>query len=338
MEAAQSDIRAIQDHGVYYVFSRCLHCIVELGVADHLGETPEPPEQIAAKVGAHPDALARVLRYLASGGIFENLGGHFGHSPQSRLLRADHPQSQRAWTLLVGSDLSWDSFRALGYSLRSGRPVTETMAPGGFFAYFAARPREAAVFDEGMASKSRADIASVLRAYDFSSCRQIADIGGGRGHLLEAVLESAPGATGMLFDLPQVIEQAAGRRSDRLSLCSGDFFRDRLPTCDTYLLMNVVHDWADTEASAILRAVRKSIPTGGRVLVLETLLPQDPGDRSIRAMLNLQMDIAMLSLTGGRERTRAEYERLLMGSGFRLNRVIETHSGLAILEAVTAEG
>lgn len=332
------EIRSVQYLGTQYLLSRCLHCAVELEVADHLGETSEPIDALAGKIDAHADSLNRLIRYLAANGVFTYTGGRVGHSPRSRLLRADHPRSQRAWLRQVGSTLSWDLLGILMQSVRTGRPALEKLHPEGLFAYFSKHPEDAARFNEGMSSKSLADIAAVLRAYDFSGYGKIVDVGGGRGHLLRAVLANAPNATGVLFDLPAVIKGVESLRSTRLSLQGGDFFRDELPPGDIYLLMNVIHNWADAEAISILRAVRKACPPkGARVLLLEILLPEEPRRPSLRDMQNLDMDIAMLVFTGARERARHEYEALLERAGLRLARVIDTDSGLSVLEAVSGE-
>lgn len=327
------DIRTIQYYGSQYFFARCLHCIADLGVADHLGESAATSAELAASVGAHPDALARIMRYLAAGGVFENTGGRFRHSALSRLLRTDHPSSQRAWIRLIGAGICWQSAGALAHSLRTGRPAVELLHPEGMFAHLSEHPVEARLFDEGMTSKSLADISSVLRAYDFSACRRIADIGGGSGHLIHAVLDSAPGASGVLFDLPPVIKRAAALASDRLSLQAGSFLTDTLPACDTYLMMNVIHDWADAEATTILRAVRHVCAPAGRLLLIESLLPDQPRHLTLRDRQNLSLDVRMIVFTGGRERTCGEYQALLTASGFRLARVIETDSAIAIIEA-----
>jgi SAM-dependent methyltransferase len=182
-----------------------------------------------------------------------------------------------------------------------------------------------------MASKARLQIASILGAYDFSAAESVADIGGGLGHLLHAVLQTAPRATGVLFDLPPVIERSGATDSGRLTLQAGDFFTDPLPTCDTYLIMDVIHDWDDEKATAILSAIRKAAPPRSRLLLIESVLADAPGPDWSKIM-----DIIMLWLVGGRQRTRDEHARLLSAAGFQLERVIPTASDATILEAVPA--
>ena len=325
---SESDDRLlIRQLGIGHRVARCLQVIAELGVADRLGEQPQSAESLSAAVGAHPQALARVLRLLAAYGVFEEIGAYFRHTAASRLLRTDHPQSQRPLLRMAGTAFSWEAYGQLEHSIRTGEAAAAHIAPGGVFERFATHPEEGRLFDEAMAAKSRDQVASVLDAYDFSGFKSIADIGGGRGHLLQAVLAANPEARGVLFDLPEVIEPIASLASERLALCTGSFFTDPLPACDAYLLMTVIHDWADTEAAAILAAVRRAAPPQAKVLILEMLMPGAPGIHPAKIL-----DIEMLVMTGGRERTLAEYERLLDAASMRLIRVIRTRSPTVILE------
>lgn len=311
-----------------FVASRCLQIVADLGVADWIGESAEAPAHLALNVGANADALARVLRLLSRHGIFEERGPGFTHSPLSRLLRTDHPHSQRLWIRQVGSSLSWTVVRSLDHCVMTGEPAVSKLDPPGLFAYLAANPDEASLFNAGMTSKSRGDIAAILRAYDFSRFETIGDIGGGRGHLLGAILGAAPRAKGLLFDQPQVVQEAADIASDRLRLIGGDFFKDVLPACDCYLLMSVIHDWNDAKSIAILKAVRKAAPEGAHMLMCELLLPEHSG--SPYALL---MDVSMLAITGGRERKLSEYGALLAASGWRLIRAIPTEVSITIVES-----
>ncbi|MGA7541374.1 MAG: methyltransferase [Steroidobacteraceae bacterium] len=224
-----------------YWESRCLHVIASLGVADHIGDAAESPEALARAVGAHPQALARVLRALAAHGVFEELAGSFGHTAASRLLRTDHPQSLRAFVGMMGMPVHWQAYGKLEHSVRTGESAMSCIAPGGTFEYFAHHPEEARLFDDAMTAKSHEQIDTVLRVYDFSGFKRIADIGGGRGHLLRAVLAANPEVTGVLFDLPHVIEAlASSPSSDRLTLRSGSFFTDALPACDAGMRLSAV--------------------------------------------------------------------------------------------------
>ncbi len=311
-----------------YCLPRSLHVVADLGVADALDETPRTTADLAASVGADPEALGRVLRLLAAHGVFEMQGDTFGHSPSSRLLRTDHPQSMRAFARMFGLPIFWATFEALGHSVRTGIPAASEVFPEGFWAYLAQRPEEGRVFNAAMGAKAHGAGDGILASYDFSGFGLIGDIGGGSGHLLRAVLDAEPSAEGVLFDLPHVIEEAAGVASERLTLRAGDFFRDALPSCDAYLLMEIIHDWGDEESVAILRAVRSAAPPHARLLVIETIVPDDPGPDWSK-----MLDIHMLALLGGRQRTRQEYEALFSRSGFVLQREIDTRAGISILEA-----
>lgn len=333
MVAEANPFDTLQQMVAGYCLPRCLHMVANLGVADALEERPRTASDLAASVSAHPDALGRVLRLLAAHGVFEMQGGEtFRHSPASRLLRTDHPQSMRAFAQMFGLPILWSSFGAMEHSVRTGLPAAAEVFPGGFWEYLAQHPEEGRVFNAAMVGKARGAVAGILAAYDFSGFGLIGDIGGGSGHLLRAVLDdAAPTAKGVLFDLPHVIEEAAGVASERLTLHAGDFFRDDLPSCDAYLLMEIIHDWADEEAAAILQAIRRAAPAHAKLLVIESIVPDDPGPDWSKVL-----DMVMLTLFGSRQRTQQEYEALLAQSGFVLQREIDTHAGISILEARAA--
>ncbi len=314
-----------------YCLPRCLHVVADLAVADVLDETPRTAADLAAAVGAHPDALSRVLRLLSAHGVFESQGDKFRHSPASRLLRTDHPQSMRAFARMCGLSINWAAYGQLDHSVRTGLPALDKVYPDGFWAYMAENPEANGIFNATMAAKAHGQVAGILAAYDFSGFSLIGDIGGGRGHLLRAVLGSAPTVKGVLFDLPHVIEEAAGIASERLTLQSGDFFKDALPVCDAYLVMEIIHDWADKEAVAILKAIRQAAPSHAKLLLLETMIPTDPGPDWSK-----MLDIHMLTWVGGWQRTRQEYETLFDSAGFSFTREIHTGADISIIEARTA--
>jgi hypothetical protein len=265
---------------------------------------------------------------LAAHGIFEDDGGGFRHTPASRLLRSDHPTSLRAFAAMMDLPVFTGAFAELEHSLRTGSPAIETVEPKGVWAYLQDHPDQARTFDRGMTAKAAADIAAIVGAYDFGGFSTIADIGGGRGHLLRAILEAAPTAEGVLFDQPDVIE-ALDFDHDRLTRRAGDFFADPLPAADAYVLMEVIHDWPDAESVAILRAIRAAAATGAKVLVVENLLLPEDG----AGARGQSLDIVMLAMTGGRERTAQRLSELLRSSGFGDPTVIPTEGPLRIVEA-----
>jgi hypothetical protein len=228
----------------------------------------------------------------------------------------------------MGLPLCWGSLAEFKHSVQTGRPAVEILDPGGLWAYLQQRPEEAQIFGRAMAARAGVDVGAVIAAYDFTRFGRIADIGGGRGHLLRAILETAPGAEGILFDLPMVIDTLTGGDQPRLTLRAGDFFADPLPSAESYILMRVLHDWADEQCVAILSAIRRAAPEGATVLVVEDVLPDDRADP--RASIP---DIVMLAMTGGRERTVDQLSTLFDAAGFGLVRVTGTRSSIRIVEA-----
>jgi len=202
------------------------------------------------------------------------------------------------------------------------------VAPGGSWGYLAEHPEVARLFDEAMTGKAHGQIAGILSGYDFSRFQTIADIGGGRGHLLKAVLAAAPHTRGILFDQPHVIEALGANESSQLTLQGGDFFKDSLPVCDAYLIMQVIHDWHDAQALEILRSIRRAAPTHARLLLIEAIV----ADESEPTWVNT-MDLFMMVMTGGRERIRREFEDLLGKSGFRVDTVLDVGLGTSLLDA-----
>ena len=311
-----------------YCLSRGLHVVANLAVADKLDETPRTAAELAVSVGAHPEALGRVLRLLSAHGVFESCDGKFRHSPASRMLRTDHPRSMRDYVRMFGLPPFWATFGEMEESVCTGLPAGEKVPTGGLWAYFAQHPEANAIFNATMVAKAQTQIAGVLAAYDFSGFEVIGDIGGGRGHLLSAVLERVLTARGVLFDLPHVVKDEAGATSPRLTRQAGDFFKDELPVCDAYLVMEVIHDWSDAQSVSILKAIRRAAPSHAKLLLIEEMVPDDPGPAWSKIL-----DIHMLALIGGKQRTRREYEALFDAAGFSFKREIDTGAGISILEA-----
>jgi hypothetical protein len=301
--------------------------VAELGVADHIDDQSVPVAQLARRVGADEDALDRMLSLLAAHGIFERDGDRYVHTPASRLLRTDHPMSMRAFPQMNGLPVFTTAFANLEHSVRTGAPAIETVDPGGLWAYLDDHPDEAQIFAGAMTARAKGDIAVVLAAYDFGSFELIADIAGGRGHLLEAVLDATPRTRGILFELPSVVANVLTRHP-RLATVAGDFFADPLPAADGYLLMEILHDWSDDDCVRILSAIRRAAAPGARLLVIEEILSDrgsDPGGHSL--------DVLMLAVTGGRERTLDELDKLFGQAGFLSGTVITTPSRLRLVEA-----
>jgi O-methyltransferase domain/Dimerisation domain len=328
MQPSPANIQLMQLTTAYWT-SRCLHVVAELGVADHLGDEPQSTESVAKATGTNTEALYRVLRLLASVGVFEFDDGKWQQTEASRLLRSDHPSSLRDYVRMLGLPVIWGAFEELDYSLRTGEPAFTKKHPNGVFVYFATHPEESRIFDAAMTSKSHRDIAAILPAYDFSRFAVIADIAGGRGHLLRAILKARPNIQGILFDQPHVVAQVQPYKGEKIAVVGGDFFTDPIPKADAYLLMNIIHDWPDAESVKILSAIRRDMPQEACVLIIETVVPKTAGPH-----LSKELDIAMLALPGGKERTQGEYADLAAKCGFRLKRIVETLSPYSILEMV----
>jgi hypothetical protein len=311
--------------------SRCLHVVAELGVADALGDQPQSTEALAKATSTQPQALYRVLRLLASLGIFEWRNGTWNHTESSRFLRSNHPESLRDYVRMLGLPVFWSALEDLEHSLRTGECAFAKRHPEGVFAYLAKHPDESRIFDSAMTSKSHRDIAAILPAYGFSQFATIADIAGGRGHLLRAILKSSPKTQGILFDQPHVVAEVAPEDGEKLTVIGGNFFTDSMPKADAYLLMNIIHDWPDAESIKILSAIRRAMSKRARVLIIETVVPDAPGPH-----LSKELDIAMMAIPGGMERTQEEYASLATKCALRLECMVETQSPYSVLEMVAA--
>lgn len=308
--------------------SRTLHLVAEHGIADAIdaGQGTDPAT-LAVRVGCDRDALHRMLQLLAAHGIFRLVDGRWEHTDSSRLLRRDDPQSMRAFVTMMGLPLNWDCLTSMHHSLATGRPAAELLDPDGFFGYLRNHPDQGSVFNEAMTSKAHADIAAIVSSGVLEPVGVIADIGGGHGHLLNAILDANPQTTGILFDLPHVTAQVAARPDGRLELHPGDFFTDPLPSFDVAVLMQVIHDWHDEAATAILRAVRAATTPGGKLVLFEAVIDEGAADFA------RVLDIVMLSVTGGKERSTTQFRELLATSGFHLDDIVPLPTGL---QAVTA--
>ncbi len=326
--AEQSPQEVVWELSNAIVASRSLHVAAELGVADQIGDEPMTEESLALACETSPDALDRVLRLLVTFGLFRCTDGGYLHTEASRLLRSDHASSMRAFARLNGLPGLSVIFAELEHSVRTGSPAVELLDPKGFWSYLHDHPEQAGVFEQAMTGKAHADVAAVLQAYDFSRHQRIADVAGGNGHLVQAVLGAYHDLTGVLFELPHVAAEVPS--SPRLEVVAGDFFTDPLPSCDAYLLMNIVHGWGDADAAAILTAVAAAgRPSRATLLLVETVLPDGPEPHWAKTL-----DVLMLAVTGGRERTGAEYGTLLDKAGIDLMRILPTTTPFSIVEGV----
>src|SRR5207248_9978923 len=233
-----------------------------------------------------------------------------------RMLRTDHPQSMRAFVRMFGLAINWDAYRELEYSVKTGRRAMEKTLPEGIWSYLRQHPEANSIFNATMLAKAQGQIPAIVQCGNFSRFRVIGDIAGGRGHLLSAILAAAPNSKGLLFDLPHVVKEASGLASSRLTLQPGDFFKDALPRCDAYILMEIIHDWPYKDAVAILQAVRRAAPAEATLFIIETIVPAGPAPDCSK-----MLDIHMLTLSGAKQRTLREYHTFLEQSGLVFKRV-----------------
>jgi len=318
------------------VVQQCIYVAAVLGVADLLKDGPLTAGELAKRVEVDDEALYRVLRLLAGHGIFQQqTHGTFGNSELSHYLRADVPGSLRAAFIFRGSSFFYSPFKEILYSVRTGLSAREKVHGMGGWEFLRSNPEEARIFDEAMTAMSAFVGPAVAAAYDFGAWGSLMDVGGGNGMLLATILRAHPKLRGVLADQRHVIERAEARGflgselASRTSYEECDFFESIPGGCRAYLMKNVIHDWDDEHARAILKNCRKSVPADGVLLLVEYYLAEEAKPSFAAAV-----DVVMLVLTGGKERTEEEFRELLASSGFRLNRVLSTSSGASIIEAM----
>jgi hypothetical protein len=315
--------------------AQAIRVAAELRIADLLADGPSSVCDLAAATGTHARTLSRLLRALASVGLFTHAEPDtFGRTPISDLLQADAPGSLREMVLWRCGDTQWSTWGQLQHSIRTGTPAFEQVHGVPLWEYFAQQPAVGATFHAAMTSSIAEIAAAVVATYDFSEFSTLVDVGGGRGGMLIAILRANPGLRGILFDLPQVVEgakQAAGAAGllERCDLVGGDMFEAVPRGGDAYVLSRLVHDWDDERSVAILKNCRRAAGPHTKVLVVETILP--PGDTPSFGKL---LDLQMLVDHGGQERTEAEYRALYEAARFRIARVIPTRSAVSVIEGV----
>jgi hypothetical protein len=314
------------------VVPRLLHVAATLKLADRLSEAPKTAEELAESTATHAPALYRLMRTLASVGVFKEDQAHrFSLSPIGETLLSGAPG--RATALIIGGDLVWRSLEHALYSVQTGNTGFEKAYGKPLFNWLADQPEEAALFGETMVGFHGTEPEAVAAAYDFSRFSTIADIGGATGNMLTTILAKHPGTCGILFDLPHAVPHAGSfiqqsGMTGRIQIEAGNFF-ETVPTgADAYILSHVIHDWSEEQCLTILGHCRRAMNGGGRLLIVEMVLPE--GDTP---HFGKMLDILMLMLPGGRERTEPEYRELLEKAGFRLTRVVHTASLVSIVEA-----
>jgi len=321
---------------------QALYATAALGIADALGSGTKDGGALAAAVGAEAASLRRLLRALVSLGVVdEELEGRFRLTPLGALLRADVPDSLRAAVLLYGGRRHWTSWGRLTDSVRTGKPAFGAPAPDVFVEMARRDPEGAALFNDAMTALSGPVRAAVLDAYDFSRFRSVVDVGGGHGALLSSLLIAHPDLRGVLFDIAPVIDGArapiaAAGLADRCELVAGDMFAAVPRGGDAYLLKWVVHDWDDEASVRLLTRCREAMAAHARLLIVERVVPE-AGAAVETARASFLSDLNMLVLSGGRERSEAEYRGLLSAAGLDLVRIVPTTTPSCILESIPKE-
>jgi hypothetical protein len=325
----------MRDLSTLYWVPPMLLAVARLEVADVLAAGPLKAEAIAKKVGAHPPFLRRVLRALASVGVFaESADGRFRLNPLARTLRKDLPGSMRDFVLMIADDYHWRIWGDLDYALRTGGNTFEHVNGMPAFAYLQARPDKERTFMAAMANISGTENPAVAAAYPFGRLKRLVDVGGAHGHMLATILRRHKKLQGILYDQPQVVAGAA--RSGfvtaadvrgRCEVMGGSFFETVPPGADGYIMKYILHDWDDEKCLRILGNCRDAMAAGGRILAVDNVVARGNG-------WGMMLDINMMLAPGGQERTREEFESLFRRAGLRLTRVIPTACALSIVEGV----
>ncbi len=318
-----------------YDLTQMIHVVVKLGVPDVLATGPRSVDELAVTVKAHARSLHRVLRALASQGVFaEEATGRFALTPVSELLRSDAPASLRPFALSYGEPWWWNAWGGLLHSVRTGETAFDSVHGMGLFEFLDRSRDAASVFSANMTAMTAGEAQAVVTAYDFSRTRVLVDVGGGQGALASAIVRANPQVHAVVFDLPSVVEglrprlEAAGVEK-RCEIVGGSFFESVPAGGDTYTLKDILHDWDDERAIAILRNCRQAMGPSARLLVIERVVL--PGNE---AMLAKRIDVSMLVMTGGRERTDGEYRALLDATGFRLKQIFPSDAETSVIEAI----
>jgi hypothetical protein len=317
-----------------YWTSQAIYAAAKLGIADHLKDGPRSTEQLAKATSTNAGALYRLLRALASIGIFsEGTPKHFELTPLAEPLRSDVAGSKRALALMTG-DEQFQAWGEVVYSIQTGKTAFDKVFGKPIFDYLADHPDKGQIFDDAMTGIHGRETGAMLDAYDFSGIRCLADVGGGNGSNIATILQAHPAMQGILFDLAHVLARAKKRiegagLSDRCRFVGGDFFQSVPSGADAILMRHIIHDWDDERSLTILRNCHAAMPGGGKLLVVESVIP--PGNEPFAGKF---LDLVMLLIPGGKERTAEEYRALYEEAGFELSRIIPTNSELSVVEGI----
>ncbi|HEX5274535.1 MAG TPA: methyltransferase [Candidatus Rubrimentiphilum sp.] len=306
-----------------------LRAFVKSGIADRLARSPASPDEIARDLSLHAPSVRRVLRFLASYDVVRASARTFELTKIGRCAASDDSTSAADFLSYVGEPWQLMPWTQLDETVRTGKPAFDLTYGTGFFEYLKGHPEVAHFFDAAMNDVAKLHATAIAEAYDFSGASPLADIGGGSGLVLHAILSRYPKAHGILSDLPAAVEKARAQLAGlagRVEFVAGDFF-ESVPAAKTYVLTHILHDWDDERSLKLLRAIGRSIEPDGHVLVAEALAEDDPNVWSAAALTDAQM----LTMLTGRERTRAEYAELLHQAGFTVKRIVPTSAAESII-------
>lgn len=316
----------------YFWLLPALYTAAKLNIAGHLSERPMTTRELADILECQHDQLFRLMRALASQGIFrQTRDGKFRLNRLSKPL-LDGPDSLRAMIMHHLGPVNWNLMSNLEKAVREGKDPFLDLHGKGIYDYLKEHPAEYEIFDRSMSNLSELSLLPILNAHDFSCYPVIADIGGGEGFLLANLLKHAPQSTGILFDTREALSKALSGAIDnaainRIRLIEGDFFQSVPPGASLYLMKNILHNWPDEACSQILSVIRQQMLPGASVMVIEMVVP-DGNSPSLSKMLDIQM---MASMNGGRERTRPEFEKIFHSAGFSKPRFIPTIAPLSLI-------
>ena len=317
-----------------YWISQSIYVAAKLGLADLVQAGPRSVDDLAQATGTHAPSLYRLLRALASVGVFaEQHDRRFATTPLAACIQSDAPGSQRSLAIMMGEE-HFACYGRLIDAVRTGETMFDKIFGCGVFDYLSQHPEQGRIFDEAMVGVHGRETAAMLSAYDFAGIGTLADVGGGNGSLLLATLAQHPQLRGMLVDLPNVVARAranfaAAGLGERCQVVAGNFFESVPAGADAYLLRHIIHDWDDEKSTLILRNIHRALAGRGKLLLVEGVI--QPGNEPSFTKL---LDLTMLVIPGGKERTEAEYRDLLAGAGFQLDRIVPTPSEVSVIEAV----
>ncbi len=314
--------------------SRGIYVAAKLGIADLVADGSRTAEELAADTETHADSLYRILRMLATVGVFsEEEGRRFSNTPLSETLRSDIPGSLRPGAIAEMGEVHYEAWGNVLHSVKTGDIAFDNRFGMNIWEYFETDPEKAQNFNRYMAASSEPLNQAISTGYDFTDVKTLVDVGGGLGGMISAILSANPHLRGVVYDAPSVVERsreflAERGLAERCEAVGGDFFQSVPEGGDVYSMRWILHDWDDEKSLRILANIRKVLPANGKLLLAEAVVPEGPEPHFSKFF-----DLIMLVMTGGRERTEAEWRTLLGKAGFQIDRVIPTASFLSIIEA-----